>query len=262
MMLRHTTTFTVAFCLLSGCDKPAPPEVSAKVEDRSTDAKERERQQVELWVNSLQECSGLSAEETVERLYLGLRNMGYRRSYAGHDPSVDSIYTKLQQRLLALHGHAQYFADKIEAEQKSVERFPTITGPRCTYDFNRSLYFEVLSHLPSPETIGVLGHFLYDDKDTPVPLMSPDSDWGENPRANSYFAAASLLRMDLKNPPRSADGGIEARLDGVRAWWDEIHTGERDLSFNGQDIGYRFTPDGTWTIVGDLKNDSSDSLEE
>ena len=138
-MFRHAITFTLAFCLLSGCDKPAAQEVLAKVDDRSTDAKKQERQQVELWQNRFQECSAMSAKETVEHLYLGLRNMGYRRSYAGHDPSVDSIYFKIQQRLLALPGHAQYYADKIEVEQKSVERFPTITGPRCTYDSHRSL---------------------------------------------------------------------------------------------------------------------------
>lgn len=261
-MFRHAITFTAACCLLSGCDKPAPPEVSAKVDDRSTDAKEREKQQVELWQNRLQECSGMSAEETVALLYLGLRNMGYRRSYAGHDPSVDSIYFKIQQRLLALPGHAQYFAHKIEVEQKSVERFPTITGPRCTYDFNRGLYFEVLSHLPSPETIQVLGHFLYDDKDTPVPLISPDSDWGENPRANSFFAAATIMRMNLKNPPIFAAGGPDANLERVRAWWEEIQAGKRVLAFAGQDTGYRFTPDGSWKIDDDVKNNTPRTLKE
>lgn len=261
-MFRNAITFTVAFCLLSGCDKPAPTEGSAKVDDSSAGAKKQERQEVEHWQNRLQECSGMSAEETVEHLYLGLRNMGYRRSYAGHDPSVDSIYAKIQQRLLALPGHAQHFADKIEAEQKSVEHCPTITGPRCTYDFNRSLYFDVLSHLPSPETIQVLGHFLYDDKDTPVPLMSPDSDWGENPRANSFFAAAAIMRMNLKNPPTSADGGPDARLERVRVWWEEIQAGNRDLAFAGQDTGYRFTPDGSWKIVGDVKNNLPSRLKE
>jgi len=189
--------------------------------------------------------------------------MGYRRSFAGHDSSVDSIYAKIQQTVLALPGHAQYFADKIEVEQKSVERFPTITGPRCTYDSNRNLYFEVLSHLPSPETIRVLGHFLCDDKDTPVPLMSPGSDWGgENPRANSFFAADTIMRMNLKSPPISAGGGPDARLERVRVWWEEIQAGKRVLSFDGQDTGYRFTPDGSWQIVGDIKNDGPDSLNE
>jgi len=261
-MFRHATTFTVAFCLLSGCDKPAPPEVSAKVDDSSTDAKKQEGQQVERWQNRLQECSGMSAEETIEHLSPGLRNMGNRRSYAGHDPSVDSIYAKIQQTLLALPGHAQYFADKIEVEQKSVERFPTTTGPRCTYDFNRSLYFEVMAHLPSPETIQVLGHFLYDDKDTPVPLMSPDSDWGENPRANSFFAAATIMRMNLKTPPISANGDPDAGLERVRVWWKEIQAGKLVLAFAGQDTGYRFTPDGSWQIVGDVKNNPPSTLKE
>lgn len=258
-MLRIAIIFVLSSWMLSGCDKPTASEVSAKVDDRSTEAREQEGQQVELWQNRLQESSGMSAEQTVEHLYLGLRNMGYRRSYVGHDPSVDSIYAKIQKRLLDLPVHAQYFADKIEVEQKSVERFPTITGPRCTYDFHRNLYFEVLAHLPSPETIKVLGHFLYDDKDTPVPLMSPDSDWGENPRANSFYAAATIMRMNLKDPPKATDGSPETRLERIREWWGEIQAGKRVLSFASQDVGYCFAPDGSWQVVHDITNEPPSS---
>jgi hypothetical protein len=162
------------------------------------------------------------------------------------------VYDKVQETLLAIPGHSRYYADEIKREQKEVAQYPTNTGPRVTYDFNRGLHFMTMRYLPSPETISVLGEFLSDDIDTPVPLNSPDSDWGENPRANSYFSADTIHKIGLRNPPLSPTEPAlmpEDHLALTRAWWDEIKSGRKAFSFVGQDVEYRFKPDGTWETM-------------
>ena len=98
------------------------------------------------------------------------------------------------------------------------------TGPRVSYDFNRKVYFQTLRHLPSPETISVLGGFLSDDTDTPTVRISPDSDWGENPRANSYHSSWTIMNIGLRDPPVAEEDrnvGVDERLARTRAWSGE-----------------------------------------
>ena len=89
--------------------------------------------------------------------------------------------------------------------------------------------------------------------------MSPDSHWGENPRANSFYAAATIMRMNLKDPPKATDGSPETRLERIREWWGEIQAGKRVLSFASQDVGYCFAPDGSWQVVHDITNEPPSS---
>jgi hypothetical protein len=220
-----------------------------------------EAEQVALWEGKLALAKQKPPLERSADLWLGLRNMGYRKNYDGHSLAVDAIYQSIQREILSIPGHAQYFADEIEREQKAVEKYPTCTGPRVSYDRQRALYFETLCHLPSPETIAVLGHFLHDDTDTPVPLVSPDSDWGENPRANSYFSSGTIISIGLRNPPvesqrRNVDPDI--LLAETRAWWEEIKSGKRTFSFIGHKVEYRFKSDGTWDTIAlaDLPDDA------
>jgi hypothetical protein len=111
------------------------------------------------------------------------------------------VYDLVQSTLLSVPGHARYFADEIRREQKEVTQYPTSTGPRVDYDFNRGLYFLTLRHLPSPETIAVLGDFLADDKDQPGPRDPSKSYDYDIPPANCYYAAETLDKIGLRNPP-------------------------------------------------------------
>lgn len=177
-----------------------------------------------------------------------LRGVARYNSSTGRSP----YYDKIRETLIAIPGHAQYFADEIKREQKAVQRYPTNTGPRVSYDFSRTRSFDTLGHLPSPATIAVLGHFLSDDIDTPSELESPGSDWGPNPKANSYFSSTTIMNIGLRNPPvtsqRRNDDPV-VRLAETRAWWEEIKSGKRAFSFLGQKVEYRFKPDGTWDAI-------------
>lgn len=218
----------------------------------TNDKRRIESAQVALWEQKLTEARTLPAEERPAQLWLGLRNMGHRNSMEGCSTEVQVIYRKIQAELLSIPSHARYFADEIKREQKEVTEYPTSTGPRVSYDFNRACYFNTLSHLPSPETIAVLGDFLSDDIDTPRIKIAPDSDWGENPRANSFASTITLSAIGLREPPASMkayDANPEDHLAKSRAWWEEVKAGRKTFSFVGQKVEYRFKPDGTWETI-------------
>ena len=162
------------------------------------------------------------------------------------------VYDKVQSTMVAIPGHARHFADEIKREQKKVANYPTVTGPRVSYDHMRGWNFLTMRHLPSPETIAVLGDFLADDKDQPGrrdPSKSYDYDI---PPANSVYSAGAINEIGLRNPPIEAKTNAvypEDLLAATRAWWEEVRSGQRTFSFKGQAVEYRFRPDGTWETI-------------
>ena len=211
-----------------------------------------EAQQVKLWEETLESARHKAPREQLVSLWLGLRNMGYKRSYDGHSVEVDNIFDEIQTTMLSIPGHARYFADEIKREQKEVSKYPTITRPRGTYDFNRGLYFITMRHLPSPETIAVLGDFLADDKDKPGPLDPSKNYDYDLPPANSVYSAGAINNIGLRNPPMKTGANAahpDDLLAATRSWWEEVKTGRRTFSFKGQAVEYRFRPDGTWETI-------------
>lgn len=221
-------------------------------EDRRAFEIEREQKQILLWTAKLDESTDWSNDVKLDRLSTGLRNMAHRKSHPGHSKDVDSLYLGIQSLLLSIPGHASYFATEIRREQKDAEGLPTNYGERVGYDFRRSMHFRTLAHLPSPETIQILGQFLHDEKDAPVPEVSPNSDWGRNPRANCWGAVATIADIGLRAPPVTRHSGWDddgSALAKCRSWWAEIESGSRTFSFRGQNVEYRFKPDGTWETM-------------
>lgn len=199
-----------------------------------------EADQVALWEKNLAESQRKPLSERLPSLWLGLRNMGYRKSYDGHSLGVDVIYAKIQKEILSTPGHARYFVDdleKLRAEGKwtSTERHQYIV--------------ETLRHLPSPETIQVLGQLLSDEQDAPPPAVE-GQDWTSLP-ANCFLAVDALGGIGLRDAPVTKSFLYQDRavLDANRAWWEEVKSGKRTFSFKGQAVEYRFKPDGTWDTL-------------
>ena len=152
------------------------------------------------------------------------------------------VFDLARDTLLSIPGHAQYFADLIEAERAKLSP----KNFRNDYDQDRFRYLrETMVHLPSPETVKVLGHYLADDRDIPPPERWDDG--GPTP-ANSIIAMEALLCLELRDAPYPPGRYLERTrfLPAVRAWFAPIQSGETTFSFKGQAVEYRFKPDGTW----------------
>ncbi len=230
------------------------------------DSRKIEAEQVALWEAKLLGVQSKPPEARPADLWLGLRNMGYRTTYDGHSPAVDVVYQKIQKELLAIPGHAKYFEERIDRMRKQCEGVPPRTGPRCEYDRQRDWALMTLRHLPSPETVGVLGRLLVDDSEfgpTDDPLLQPNSDLArgaleklglrEIPREDSVVLEEGWWREARAHPenrlfPHPYSDNPRA-MKAWRLWWDDVKNGRRTFSFVGQAVEYRFKPDGTWDTI-------------
>jgi hypothetical protein len=209
-----------------------------------------------------------------EEMWSDLRKMGHLRTWDLQTLELDRMYQALQNQFLSIPGHAEYFRNQIENDRATIlPKEPYLYGG--TFDFNRRLVFEVLSHLPSPETIQVLGDYLDDERDAAKEAIWT-SDYqlmGTGP--NSHYARETFKSIGLRNtdfaepnvgewpsrtkyPTREEHMHVlfdylvnqrEERLKPWRAWWDEVKSGQRTFSFKGQKVEYRFKPDATWDTI-------------
>lgn len=222
-----------------------------------------EAEQVAIWEAKLANSQLNNPKYRIQELWLGLKNMGFRKETEGHSSAVDQIYLDIQLTLLAIPGHAQHFADAIEKERKEVEDVRFNLGPRIDYDRNRMWYFETLAHLPSPEMVKVLGEYLSDERDRHE--MTPEETKGQScisggSTGNSSYSAKALENCPLRNKPyrKGTLHDIDEAKSSWRAWWEQIKSGGKTFSFAGQEVEYRFKPDGTWETIA-LTNPSSDA---
>jgi hypothetical protein len=164
-------------------------------------------------------------------------------------PESIAAINEARDELCRIPGHAQYLADEIESEREKIQALPPKDARRNPY--NRKRYENlklILVNLPSPETIKVLGHYLYDERD-PLPPPSPAQDWTDY-APSSEIASEALARIGLRNHPVTMKDFMH--VDAVlrnRAWWEEVKSGKLPFSFKGQKVEYRFKPDGTWETI-------------
>ena len=205
------------------------------------DPRAANNQRFENWKKAASELPPLqtmSNEDKFEKLGKILRGIGDPSLYLEYAEEAAELQNRLQQEVITMPGHAAYFADKIKKEQASIQHLPRRPVPgRLEYDRNRYyIIAEILVCLPSPETIKVLGEFLWDDKDAHE--WHPDDDWGQR-QSNSSLAVQALRGIGLKDRPLVPD------IELWRAWYEEIKSGKRAFSFKGQNVEYRFNPDGS-----------------
>ena len=206
-----------------------------------TDPRAVNNQRFEYWrkaASELPPLQNMKEEDKFEQLSKILRGIGDPSLYLEYGEEASELKNRLQQEVIAIPGHAVYFANKIKKEQASVQHLPRRAVPgRLEYDRNRYyIIAEILVCLPSPETIQILGDFLWDDKDAHD--LNPDADWGQ-PQNNSYLAVQALSGIGLRDRPPVPD------INLWRVWYEEIKSGKRAFSFRGQNVEYRFNPDGS-----------------
>jgi hypothetical protein len=159
------------------------------------------------------------------------------------------VYDLVQSTLLSIPGHALYFANELAEARKKIEK-PWLDN---NYQLVHQQVRDTLIHLPSPETILVLGTMLESKED----IYTRDeivAIWKEVSNQGGYrpvmptpsgFAFGVLQKIGLLNYPVSASESMTAALD----WWRQVKSGDLTFSFKGQAVEYRFRPDGTWETI-------------
>ncbi|MEK7951944.1 hypothetical protein [Luteolibacter soli] len=217
-----------------------------------------EHQRISYWRGQLAEAGDLDAQpvaQKIETLGTVLRGIGWPADYRYAGAEAATFQKEVQAALLAIPGHAKHFADKIEREREEAQAIPRTA--QIKYDSVRSFcLMGIFPHLPSPEAVQVLGHYLDDERDIPRHEVdkSRERDYITEPE-NAWLAVGALSTIGLRDSPYpplrfvdSAKGIPEqaVALPKFRAWYAEIKEGRRAFSFLGQKVEYRFMPDGSW----------------
>jgi hypothetical protein len=187
----------------------------------------------------------LSPDVRIEQLGDLLRRIDSLELFKIHAEEAKLLRKKIQEDIATIPGHAEFFANKIKEEQERVKDIPLRSLPgRIEYNTRRYTYIsKVLTNIPSPETIQVLGEFLWDEKDNQP--VGPNDDWGAI-EANANLAGLALSQIGLRNPPiETVFMGSPTEFQVWRTWYEEVKSGKRAFSFKGQNVEYRFNPDGS-----------------
>ena len=161
-----------------------------------------------------------------------------------------AIGNRAAEALINIPGHARYFANQLVAARRKTEK-PWLDND---YQTIHHRILEIMVHLPSPETVWVLGGMLESEEDL----------WTREERVAIWREQGSKgFESSIIPSPRGFAGGVLQKI-GLREypaypshkwkeaplpWWQEVKSGKRTISFKGQSVEYRFKPDGTWDTI-------------
>ncbi len=183
------------------------------------------------------------------------------------------VFLAAQSALLAIPGHAKYYQDQIEKTREFVKYYNALpeeeqekirkesleeearrhtpaVGLTDRLSYGQVCYnaFEILSLLPSPEAVAVLGHYVEDPEGRDGkdllgnPIYIPGSDVAPA-LPNCNRAGLALGKLGIEHPPYPAADTEdvvlnEKRVDAWKQWWSEIKAGRRTYRFIGSPIEY------------------------
>jgi hypothetical protein len=139
------------------------------------------------------------------------------------------------EEIKTIPGYADYFDSRI---REHLERAKKHEGTDRQFGFanammdNVSSDFKILTCMPSPEAVGVLGELLSEDW-----VVLRNGQPFNRPRAG--FAMSSLHRMPLASKPVQGDYvSDEKDLETYRLWYSQIKAGNRTFRFEGDPNEY------------------------
>jgi hypothetical protein len=115
----------------------------------------------EKWTNTLNQIEAFPQKDRFDILGAAVRS----KTWVGglRQPTEDqlAIGNRAAEALIAIPGHARFFADKLAEARKKTEK------PWLDSEYQRLHYqtSEIMVHLPSPEAVWVLGGMLESEED-------------------------------------------------------------------------------------------------
>ncbi|MCF7734681.1 MAG: hypothetical protein K9N23_23560 [Akkermansiaceae bacterium] len=152
------------------------------------------------------------------------------------------MFHAAQAALLAIPGHAQYYRDRILKAREEYEHTPPEMGPHPAKLVDEQRQgFGAMAHLPSVETVRVLGEFLADERgEIGGPGKPPMVSEGRSMEpSNSSYALQSLHTLPLANKPVTAPHVYyDSDLETYRRWFARIKSGNATFRFEGDPTEY------------------------
>jgi hypothetical protein len=205
--------------------------VSAATVDSAWTDRERtiENQQISLWQGNLAKSQALKGDERLALLGFGLRCIAHRKTLQDHNAGVDSLYQEVQDAILTTPGHAEYFGKEVKRMMDDELAGRPVTGERY-------YHFQALGHLPSLETLKVLGELLDDERSKSI---GPTVD-GAPQASNAALAVESLEELGLRHRPMRPTQNTLAseQIPAWKQWFDQAKAGARKISFEGDPREY------------------------
>jgi hypothetical protein len=201
----------------------------AKAEDWHAIYNDDKKSWIERWGYLVSQAQNMPEETRIEILS---KIIGNHDNSNYSSASIDLV-KNAQAILLSTPGHAEYYGKKLE---------------KTPMHHERRYWYPILRNLPSPETVSVLGKLLSDDQERPA-LAKDHSNIDEYIDAHpNCDRAAKTLQSMLANPPVPKEEyfNFERDLEVWRSWWENVKSGKQAFSFEGENVEYRFKPDGTW----------------
>ncbi len=157
------------------------------------------------------------------------------------------VFTAAQDALIAIPGHAEYYAKKIKDAQREVERQRGVSGREGAAKsklLEEQMYgFATLRQLPTPETVRVLGEFLLDPwglRQDAKPGEDPNrSKFGEGSHAENALAAIARLPLETRANTTPAEMTTYWKdIDAWKLWYEQVKAGNRTFRFKGDPREY------------------------
>jgi hypothetical protein len=168
-----------------------------------------------------------------EKLGLGVYKTSHNRIY--RVPDRAAVHKRLQEKMISIPGHAEFYDKRIQGHLQRAKKFE---GTDRQFGFATSLMdragpdFRILSLLPSPETVRVLGELLSED----WVILRNGQPFN---RRLAGFAMSSLHRMPFVSKPVQGDYVSDERdLETYRLWYAQIKAGNRTFRFEGDPNEY------------------------
>jgi hypothetical protein len=198
-----------------------------------------QRDGLERWRLAIKEAGDLPPEEAIPLLGSCVRKMNRESLYQIEERW--EVLAEAQNALISIPGHAEYYGRRLKKgrdryEEALASGIPGAAGPPLVTLHNMQMEAQdVLSQLPSAETVRVLGELLYDERGRRTQPRAPGEEFtGEVP--NFAPALGALKRLPLVNNPGASEA--PGMLETYRLWYEQIKAGNRTFRFEGDPHEY------------------------
>ncbi len=198
----------------------------------------------EKWNNTLDSIEMFPRDEQIDILGSAVR-VGAENPQSSNRKEV---FTRAQQTLLQIQGHAEYYAKKIETARdedvvENARRAKSDSGDNWqNYDQIRKESFGTMAYLPSLETVQVLVSYLNDVRDVTTPEQRAVNPHYHVYGTNAQGAAAGLSRLivDFRRQGREDDSTFYLPPEVWQVWAEQVKAGTRTFRLKGDPQDYDF----------------------